>query len=104
MKKRISLKEWEHIGQLNHARKIFRPLCSYFLTKDDEGNFVRLQYINFSLYVLLFVPLHLLQIACLAWDGGLKDFEIVSRYLGRDTLRTDSPAWEKANEIWEGKK
>ena len=104
MKKRISLKEWESIGRYNYVRKIFRPLCSYSLTKDDDGNFVRLQCVSFPIYALLFVPLHLLQIICLIWDGGLRDFEIMSRHVGRDTLFTDSLVWQRANEIWEGKK
>ena len=104
MKKRISLKEWESIGRYNYARKIFRPFCSYFLLKKDNGNFVRLQYVGFPLYAIFFIPLHLLQIICLFWSGGLKDFEIMERHIGQEVLCYNTSAWKRANEIWEGKK
>ena len=104
MKKRISLKEWTYIGKYNHAKKAFQPWCSYFLTKIDEDTFVRSQYLCLPLYALLTIPLHILQAFCLMWDGGLREFEFVGRFMGRDTFHRGNPPWEKVVEVWENHK
>lgn len=101
MKKRISQKEWESLSKYNYAAKWLRPLCSYFLVKEDE-RFKREQYIPLGLYFILFIPVHLLQALLCMWDGGLKEFEIAGRYLGGDYPGwIGNPTWEKAKGIWE---
>lgn len=101
MKKKITYKQWQEIGICNHAAKWLRPFCSYFLIKKGES-FRREQYIPLWLYIILFIPVHLLQALCCMWDGGLREFEFASRYLGGDDLNwVDDPAWERAKEIWE---
>ena len=101
MKKRISQKEWEYIGKYNYAAKWLRPICSYSLIKEGE-RFKREQRIPLWLYLIIFIPGHLLQALYCVWDGGLKEFEIAERYLGGDYLGwVGDPTWEKAKEIWE---
>lgn len=101
MKKRITRKEWEYIGKYNYAAKWLRPFCSYSLVKEGE-RFKREQRIPLWLYLILFIPVHLLQALYCVWDGGLKEFEIGERYLGGDYLGlAGAPTWEKAKEIWE---
>lgn len=104
MKKRIRQKEWEYIGKYNPARKWLRPLCSYSLTKIEDG-FLRECKISWPVYLILFIPCHLLQALWCMWDGGLKEFEIESRLLGQDDIKEHSGgnkgAFPKAKEIWE---
>ena len=101
MKKKISYADWNEIGKYNHAAKWLRPWCRYTLVK--EGNkFKREQRIPLWIYILMFIPAHLLQALWCMWDGGLREFEIEDCYLGGDYLGWEGdPQYEKAKEIWE---
>lgn len=100
MKKKISLKEWTYIGRHNYAAKWCRIFCSYYLIKEDNKTFRREQKINVFNYILLFIPVHLLQALVCLWDGGLKEFIIFSRYLGEDTLTEGSKSFVRAELVW----
>lgn len=103
MKKRINLKTWTFIGKYNYAAKWCRPLCSYYLIKEDDRTFRRVQKINIFNYMLIFIPIHLLQALVLLWDGGLKEFIIFSRDLGEDILIKGSESFNRAEAIWNNK-
>lgn len=100
MKKRISQKEWEYIGKYNPAAKWLRPLCSYSLIETEDG-FRRECKIGWFVYLMIFVPAHLLQALCCMWDGGLKEFEICPRYLGHNEYRSYDPAYTQVQELWD---
>ena len=100
MKKKISLKDWTYIGRFNHAAKWCRKLCSYYLIKEDDKTFKRVQKINIFNYILIFIPIHLLQALVCMWDGGLKEFIIFSRDLGEDILTNGSDSFSRAEAIW----
>ena len=104
MKKRITRKEWEYIGKYNPAAKWLRPICSYSLVEEEDG-FRRDCKISWPVYLILFIPVHLLQALLCMWDGGLKEFEIAGRHLGHDYFREtwgcNEAAYPKAKEIWE---
>ena len=102
-KKKISNKNWEYIGKYNYAAKWLRPLCSYTLMKEADGRFKREQRVGWILYLILFIPVHILQALWCIWDGGLKEFEINERYLGGDWLIQGSESYNRAEEIWNGK-
>lgn len=97
MKKKISLKDWTYIGRFNYAAKWCRKLCSYYLIKEDDKTFKRVQIFN---YILIFIPIHLLQALVCMWDGGLKEFIIFSRDLGEDILISGSDSFSRAEAIW----
>jgi hypothetical protein len=100
MQKKIKLKEWTYIGRYNHAAKWYRPLCSYYLVKEDNKTFKREQNINIFTYILIFIPVHLLQAIVLLWDGGLKEFIIFNRVLGYDILTKGNPSFDRAEQVW----
>lgn len=103
MKKRITLKDWTYIGIYNPAAKWLRPLASYTLEEID-GGFRRECKIPLWLYLIIFIPLHLLQALWCMWDGGLREFTIEGRHIGYDNIREhgeNSGAYSKAKEIWE---
>lgn len=103
MKKRITFKDWTHIGIYNPAAKWLRPLASYTLEEID-GGFRRECKIPLWLYLIIFIPVHLLQALWCMWDGGLREFSIEDRCLGYDVIRErgeNSGAYPKAKEIWE---
>ena len=101
MKKRITLKEWETIWNLNYAAKWFRPFCDYYLEETDGGNFRRTQYIGLPLFILAFIPVHVIYFFQCMWDGGIKNFSFGSRYLSYDHLEWGSERWKRAKEIYE---
>jgi hypothetical protein len=100
MKKKIKLKDWTYIGKYNHAAKWCRPFCDYTLSLKDSQTFEREQYVNLLAYIIMFIPLHILQILVLMWDGGLKEFEVFKRNLGKDVLSKGSPAYDRAREVF----
>ena len=100
LKKKISRKEWTEIGQYNYAAKWLRTLCQYTLIKEPDGRFKREQRIGWFVYLLLFIPVHILQALWCLWDGGLKEFEIAERYLGGDWLAPGSKSFTRAEKIW----
>jgi hypothetical protein len=101
--KRITLKEWTYIGKYNPAAKWLRPFCVYTLSK--KGNcFTRECKMSILLYLILFIPVHILQAFYCMWDGGLKEFSIEDRYLGYDNfLPFNEESYNHALEIWEKK-
>ena len=104
MKKRITRADWEYIGKYNPARKWLRPFCDYSLHEIENGGFRREIRINWFFYLLIFIPVHILQALYCMWDGGLKDFEIASRHIGYDNIKEhgiNEGAYAKAKEIWE---
>ena len=101
-KKRITLKEWTYIGKLNHAAKWCRPLCAYTLIKESDTTFRRDQRMNIIAYILIFIPVHILQAFVCMWDGGLREFTILNRMLGYDILSKGSLAFDKAEAVWNG--
>ena len=105
MKKRITQADWEYIGKYNPARKWLRPYCDYSLCEIEKGGFRREIRINWFFYLLMFIPLHLLQALYCMWDGGLREFEIEGRFLGYDDIHetwgNNMGAYPKAKEIWE---
>ena len=103
IKKKISLKEWTYIGKYNYAAKWCRPLCSYYLIKEDDKTFKRVQNINIFSYIIIFIPIHILQALVCLYDGGLKEFIIFERKLGYDVLAKGSEAFSRAESIWNNK-
>lgn len=102
-KKKISSKEWTEIGKYNYAKKWLRPLCSYTLIKENDCQFKREQRVGWLVYLVLFIPVHILQFLWCLWDGGLKEFEFAERYLGGDWLQTGSYSYNVAEKIWNDK-
>lgn len=102
-KKKISYAEWMEIGICNYAAKWLRPLCSYDLIREPSGKFKREQRVGMFVYLLLFIPVHIIQALWCIWDGGLKEFEINERYLGGDWMTPGSDSYETAKRIWNEK-
>lgn len=101
MKKKIKLKEWTYIGRLNYAAKWCRKISSYYLIKEDDKTFRRVQNINLFMYCLTFIPVHLLQALVCLWDGGLKEFIIFSPALGEDILTFGTESFSRAKVVWD---
>ncbi len=100
LKQKISYKEWTEIGIYNSAAKWLRPLCSYTLIKEPDGRFKREQRVNIFIYILLFIPVCILQLLLCCWDGGIKEFEFPKLYLGEDWFTCGTIPYERSQTVW----
>lgn len=99
MKKKITSKERATINRMHYSAKWARPFMNYFLDETDGGNFILYETVKLWVYILLFIPLHLLQALHCMWDGGLCEFELCSIVVGYHQLAWGSKSWESACEI-----
>jgi hypothetical protein len=76
------------IGEYNVVNKHFRKFCNYYLENDRsvKGGFCRKVCVKWWFYILIFIPLHLLNAVICVWDGGLKEFEIQKRHVQHDYI------------------
>ena len=101
MKMKITLKEWTELGKYNMYRKWLQPLCNYTLIERDNGDYERRQQIKWWFYLLIFIPMHIVDLCFCIWDGGLKTFEIQKNRINSDILSKKTISWERANKIYE---
>lgn len=99
---RISLKDWLYIGQYHPVQESCRWMCVHKLEKDGDG-YRRKVAISLPFYLLFFIPIHLINLFIVLWDGGLKEFEIQPRNINSDYIYPGCSSWEKANEIFQKK-
>lgn len=79
-----------------NATKIF---INFYLKDAEGGGYYLNQEITLWAYLILFIPMHLLQLLHCLWDGGLKEFEISGRKITCDYLSWGSQSWRIANKI-----
>lgn len=98
---KITLKEWLYIGQYHPVRESMRWTCVHTLEKDKDGNGYRRKVaISLPFYLLFFIPIHLINLFIVLWDGGLKEFEIQTCNINSDYIYPGGSAWAKADEIF----
>lgn len=97
--KKISYEDYNWIGNKSVSHWIAR-MCKYELWKDGGGNYLIDIYVNLPIYILLCIPVHVVEFFRCAWDGGLKHFCPVSRFIGNEFLCYGSARWEKADAIY----
>lgn len=111
IKKRITLSDWTYIGKYNVCYKWARGLCNYYLLLDKDMALYRQQSIKIWFYVLIFVPICLINIILCIIDGGLVEFEIPRMTLDKTYLGMEKDkgiakcsiggvSYDKAKEIW----
>ena len=93
---KITLKEWTEIGKYNMYRKWLQPLCNYTLIERDNGDYERRQQIKWWFYLLILLPMHIVDL-CVC----LKTFEIQKNRINSDILSKKTISWERANKIYE---
>lgn len=84
-----------------------RHICNYELQKTSDITYRITPRIKLPIYILLFIPVHLLQAVRCIWDGGLKEFSIESRRGCPETFFKPCPyspkdgRWGRADEIYQ---
>lgn len=99
---KISRKECIYI--MNRPQK---RICNYELQKTSDITYRITPRVKLPIYILLFIPVHLLQAFYCMWDGGLKEFSIEPRQGCSETFFKPCPyspkdgRWERADEIYQ---
>ena len=96
---KLTKKERATLGGYNRGAKWIRPFTYCGVIDTDGGGFSLRTYVRIVPYIILFIPVHLFEIITLLWDGGLKNFEIIPRYIGYDYISWGSPTWLKVCDI-----
>lgn len=83
---------------LNYSKKhpFERIACNYYIAENSACVRV-IKKIKLPVYILLFVPAHILQAITLIWDGGLKEFSIEPRIHNKIVWK-DSKGYKKFSE------
>lgn len=98
MKKRITSKQYKAIGRTNVVEWAM-PLCNFTLEETAGGNYEVITKMKTLPYLLLCIPVNLIELARCIWDGGLITFEFVRKPIGRVHYSWGSECWKKADEI-----
>lgn len=76
------------------------PLINFYLKEAGGGGYCLTEEVKLWVYILAFIPIHLVQLIICIWDGGLKTFEISGRIVVQDDyLAWGSISWKAANKI-----
>lgn len=97
--KKISYEDYSWIGNRCVSNWIAR-MCTYELNKDGGNNYTVDIYVGLSIYIILCIPVHVIEFFRCIWNGGLKKFSPVGRHIGNDFLGYGSQRWEKADAIY----
>lgn len=87
-------------------KKTLHPfLLNCYLEKNENNNTYTITHVvKLIPYLILFIPIHLIQIISLLWDGGLKEFSIITRCTHRNTMMEGGykgPShFRNAEEVW----
>lgn len=89
----------EKKGFKRYAATASNPMINFYLREAEGGGYYLTEEVKMWFYILMFLPVHLAQLALCIWDGGLKTFEINSRMVAQDYLSWGSVSWKTANNI-----
>ena len=97
---KISYKEYKEIMALKKEYFI-QKLMEYELVFAGNGFCTIKTYIPMWLYIIAFIPMHIVLAVFCMWDGGLKEFELQSRYITRWSFMSDDEPYKRAKKIYE---
>lgn len=95
---KITLEEWKQIGRGEPSAKYF---VKYELYQNEDLSFQRVCKVKIIPYLILFIPISIINIFICCFDGGLKEYEFPKRIVREDHISNCYlTAWEKANKIY----
>lgn len=97
--KRISMKQFIEVIRPRTKGVFLNPLFASAYAKDWEYGATFYIYMKWWFYILVFIPLHICKLFCVLWDGGLRDFSIVSRMVDVLEIYDDGVRWKRWKKI-----
>ena len=85
--KKMTKKNFAAIGyDMERIPKRERFFFNWYMDKEDEYCYHFIKKVKLPFFILLYVPVTLLNILTCIWDGGLREFEALTRYGGCDEI------------------
>lgn len=87
---------------LNYKKNHFfkKHFCNWKLDKRSDTAYSIKCFMKWWIYVLIFIPAHLIDLFVALYDGGLKEFEIESRESSINIYSYTYFTFNRANEVW----
>lgn len=75
---KISYKDFAYLMNYELRHPFIKYCCNCYATEQEADVFMQAK-VKLWVYILLFIPVHLLIFFYSLWDGGIKDFELWER-------------------------
>ncbi len=93
--KKISYEELAILLGYKKNHMLEKIACDHYIEDHDGCSVNVISKVKMPVYILLFVPAHIIQMFLCMWDGGLKNFSIESRTYGTMNVWKDSERYKK---------
>lgn len=85
--KKMTKKDFAAIGyDINRIPKRERFFFNWYMDKEDDYCYHFVKQIKWRFFIPLYIPATIFCFFACLWDGGLRDFELQSRYAGCDEI------------------
>lgn len=84
--KKIKYEDAAFLRSYKKPHWVEKWLCNWFIDLKNPNAGIMKLCMKRWIYVILFIPMHLITFGCCLWDGGIKDFEIISRMMSCYTV------------------
>ena len=101
-KVKISYSDWAHIRNYKKVHWMECVCCFFRLSKVD-GCFRVDSKAYLIAYMILFIPAVVLTFFACLWDGGLKTFELPTRWVNGSYIYQGCHAYDYCEVIWDAK-
>lgn len=98
--KKITYKDFRHICNYKEAHPI-QAMLTYTIPEYTESYCKVYGKMPLWLYILAFIPVHVVYAIMLLWNGGLKEFEICPRLVIAYYFTNGEKSYDRAKEIYE---
>ena len=104
--KKIKYEDAAYIRRYKKRHTFEKYFCNWFLANRSQNSGSMRLYVKWWAYIILFIPVHIIQICACIWDGGLKEFRIEPRcasYSNIIGLSNGGPDTEfgRFKEVWD---
>ena len=76
---KVSYKEFAKFLNYKKPHRLMRLNCNFYLEPTPYGDTRARAIIKWPVYLLLFIPVHIIAFFAYIWDGGIKNFTFEGR-------------------------
>ena len=84
--KKISYNDVAYICHFKENHFFRKHFCNNYIWMNNPNTGKMKCVIKIWFYILIFIPIHIIDFICLLWDDGIKHFKIMSRNVRTDTI------------------
>ena len=84
--KKISYNDVAYICRFKENHFFRKYFCNNYIWMNNPNTGKMKCVIKIWFYILIFIPVSIIDFVCLLWDGGIKHFEIMSRNVRTDIV------------------